>query len=513
MSFTPNTQVRLLNVPLDENYQNTMDFSSIEEQTNYFIGATLPNSAFTDFTYQRLEEEVRVPLNAELLYNVNYIMFQNTNYHNKWFYGFVTNIRYINPQTTGIKFKIDAIQTWLFQMHLNQCIVEREHVTDDSVGAHTLNENIEVNELICNNFYREGYSGQYYYIMNTTVDPNTATDVTSGGRYNGVLSAGRWFAWTSIDTFKEKLNGIISGGKESAIINVFMLPTELITTNENGEVTESLTGLTENVSHPKLTSCNGYTPRNKKLLTYPYCSIRVSNNNASFVEMRPERFAEATATFVIRKASNSNCVMAITPSNYNGNSDGDFRYTVELPPFPTCQWTNDPYATWLNQNGTSNGLGFIGSIASGAMSGFAIGGPAGAGLGALTGGLSSALSLIGKSVDMDAQPLSARGSTSTNTINSSLQQNLFKIEMLSVKAEQAKVIDNFFDVYGYKVAVLKTPQLRTRRYWNYIKTNDCNITGSIPKDDLTTIRNAFNRGITIWHDSDVGNYNRNNSVR
>lgn len=56
---------------------------------------------------------------------------------------------------------------------------------------------------------------------------------------------------------------------------------------------------------------------------------------------------------------------------------------------------------------------------------------------------------------MDAQPLSARGSTSTNTINSSLQQNLFKIEMLSVKAEQAKVIDNFFDVYGYKVAVLK----------------------------------------------------------
>ena len=147
------------------------------------------------------------------------------------------------------------------------------------------------------------------------------------------------------------------------------------------------------------------------------------------------------------------------------------------------------------------------------MSGFAIGGPAGAGFGALTGGLSSALSLIGKSVDMDAQPLSARGSTSTNTINSSLQQNLFKIEMLSVKAEQAKVIDNFFDVYGYKVAILKTPQLRTRRYWNYIKTNDCNITGSIPKDDLTTIRNAFNRGITIWHDSDVGNYNRNNSVR
>ncbi|GAB7445528.1 hypothetical protein OUHCRE11_47090 [Enterobacter asburiae] len=71
MSFTPNTQVRLLNVPLDENYQNTMDFSSIEEQTNYFIGATLPNSAFTDFTYQRLEEEVRVPLNAELLYNAN----------------------------------------------------------------------------------------------------------------------------------------------------------------------------------------------------------------------------------------------------------------------------------------------------------------------------------------------------------------------------------------------------------------------------------------------------------
>lgn len=512
MSFTPETVVRLLNTPLDENYQNTMDFTNIQAQSEYFINCTLPNCAFTNFTYQRLEQTVKVPINAEQVYNANYIMFQNTNFGNKWFYGFVTDIAYVNPNTTAIKFKIDAIQTWLFNITLNQCIVEREHVSNDSVGAHTLNENIEMNELVCNRFYREGYSGQYYYIMNTTVDPNTGTDVISGGRYNGVLSAGRWFAWTNIDTFKEKLSTIISGGKEGAIINIFMLPTEMITTSSTGEVAESLTGSAENVSFAKLTSCNGYTPRNKKLLVYPYCSIRVSNNNSTFVEMRPERFSDAVATFTIRKASNSNCVMAITPSNYNGNDDGDFRYTVELPPFPTCQWTNDPYATWLNQNGTSNAMSFIGSVISGAGVGAVVGGGVGSVPGAIIGGVSSLLGTIGKAIDMDKQPMSAQGSSSTNTINSSLQQNLFKIEMMSVKSEVAQMIDDFFDVYGYKVCTLKTPQLRTRRYWNYIKCNDANITGAIPKDDLTTIRNAFNQGITFWHDSQIGNYNRTNSI-
>lgn len=50
-------------------------------------------------------------------------------------------------------------------------------------------------------------------------------------------------------------------------------------------------------------------------------------------------------------------------------------------------------------------------------------------------------------------------------------------------------------------------------YFLKLKVNHNNDTGSISKEDLTTIRNAFNRGITIWRGSDEDNHNHNNSVR
>ena len=48
--------------------------------------------------------------------------------------------------------------------------------------------------------------------------------------------------------------------------------------------------------------------------------------------------------------------------------------------------------------------------------------------------------------------------------------------------------------------------------WNYIKTGIPLITGSIPVSAMETIKTALNNGITFWHDSDLGNYNRNNEV-
>lgn len=512
MAFIPNTVVRLLsNIPLDKDYQNTMNFSNINNQTSYFIGKT--KFAFTDFTYQRRTKQITVPVEYDKAFDCNYVMFQNSNFGSKWFYGFITNLEYNNQSSCVIEFEIDVIQTWLFAMQIKQSFVEREHVSDDRVGRHTLNENLEVGELVCNHKYVEGFSGQYYYIMNTTVDPNNGTDITTGGVYNGILSSGKWFAWTNIETFRTKLASIVNQGKEDAIVNIFMLPTDIVETSTNGEVKETYTGKVDEIIHPKLNNLDGYTPKNNKLKCYPYMSVRVSNNNSQFVEMRPERWFSNTTNilFKMRTAVNSNCVMSLTPQDYNG-VDNDFRYTVELPPFPTCQWINDPYATWLNQNGTSNLSGFIGSVVAGGGLGAVMGGGVGSVPGAIVGGASYLLGLMGKAIDMDKAPMSAQGSGSTNTINSSLQLNTFKIEMMTLKNEIAQTIDDFFEVYGYKVTELKTPNITSRRYWNYIKTVGANIMGNIPKDDLEKIRSIFDHGTTFWHDDDIGNYNRTNSI-
>ena len=66
---------------------------------------------------------------------------------------------------------------------------------------------------------------------------------------------------------------------------------------------------------------------------------------------------------------------------------------------------------------------------------------------------------------------------------------------------------------GYKVNTLEIPELRTRLNWNYIETTDINITGNIPQDHLQKIKNIFNTGVTLWHNDNVGNYNRDNGIR
>ena len=67
--------------------------------------------------------------------------------------------------------------------------------------------------------------------------------------------------------------------------------------------------------------------------------------------------------------------------------------------------------------------------------------------------------------------------------------------------KMTKKIDEYFDMYGYKVDMLAVPNYKTRKYWNYIKCASFNAdTTTIPGDDYDTIKKIFERGITFWHD-------------
>ena len=60
-----------------------------------------------------------------------------------------------------------------------------------------------------------------------------------------------------------------------------------------------------------------------------------------------------------------------------------------------------------------------------------------------------------------------------------------------------------------------TPNLKSRYYYNYIKTVGCNLTtDSIPRSHLEELKAIFDRGTTIWHiDREgviVGDYSNDN---
>ena len=73
-------------------------------------------------------------------------------------------------------------------------------------------------------------------------------------------------------------------------------------------------------------------------------------------------------------------------------------------------------------------------------------------------------------------------------------------------------MDDFFDCYGYAVERVKIPNRTGRRSWNYIKMQNACHRGNVPSSDMTLINEIYDKGITFWHTTQVGNYSLNNDI-
>ena len=49
-----------------------------------------------------------------------------------------------------IKLITDTFMTWQNDIVYKPSFIEREHVSDDTIGKHTIPENVETGEFICN---------------------------------------------------------------------------------------------------------------------------------------------------------------------------------------------------------------------------------------------------------------------------------------------------------------------------------------------------------------------------
>lgn len=86
----------------------------------------------------------------------------------------------------------------------------------------------------------------------------------------------------------------------------------------------------------------------------------------------------------------------------------------------------------------------------------------------------------------------------------------FYVMIKTVREEYVEQITNYFKMFGYKVNKLEIPNTKSRESYNYIKTIDANIIGNIPANDLSAIKGIFDKGVTIWHSDNVGDYSLTN---
>ena len=86
----------------------------------------------------------------------------------------------------------------------------------------------------------------------------------------------------------------------------------------------------------------------------------------------------------------------------------------------------------------------------------------------------------------------------------------FYVMVKTIREEYAEQITNYFKMFGYKVNKLEIPNTKSRESYNYIKSVDANIIGNVPSNDLSVIKGIFDRGVTIWHTDNVGDYSLSN---
>ena len=173
MIFTPETNVHLLSgVPLFIDSKHQISWNTKQDQTNYFLSKSF--HASNDFSYQRETKAIAYPINHDLIYHVNYLMYKNSNFSDKWFYAYITKKEYRNDKLTMIYFDIDPFQTWYFDFEVLESFVEREHCQrwnpDGSPVINTVPENLEMGvDYETVETVKDSGSADDYYLIASTV--------------------------------------------------------------------------------------------------------------------------------------------------------------------------------------------------------------------------------------------------------------------------------------------------------------------------------------------------------
>ena len=554
--LTPQGDVWLGTVPWNDSYKHVWYEGMMDKAT---ILSTFCTRHTEHYTYIREDTNIRVPYNADTLYGVNYCMYQNDG---MWFCCFVNTITYVNNSTSLLHLEEDVWHTWGGSATVKPCLVEREHVTSDTLGEWRAPEpNMALEESILSiarftdltfntvvvgtnaiPHLKSGISGTIFTSHSETdFDGN---DSVSGGFYHKIYSGLKYYAFTRSDAsaLSNFLDNLNKAGAAESVACMFLVPSSLITIGSNHEVTSYGDTYPDESYTAYQVSALGYSPRNKKCLTYPYCYFAVTDFNGGIMELKYEdcnTWGDVNLRF--EQGLDATAALVCTTKLYQGQSV-DYHHSMVLSQNPQCAWVYAAYQNWLAQNASIQqtkqqlnlidlALGVGMGVAGAALMATGAGAPAGgalgtlglttaeaAGAGMILGGIGKGAGAMGsemmRATEAEAQkkiPNHISGQSSSNSMQA-LDRNMGGYMRMGLTRDSAERLDQFFDVFGYQIDRHKTPNLTGRPKWNYVKTVGANIRGNIPADCLARMCATLDAGMTFWHTSDVGNYSLSNAI-
>lgn len=564
--------VALLNVPLSKDYKHTWFFESVDEQYNHFDQQEY-KVATAWCTYQRKDQLIRFPDRIENIQFANYVRYTDK-YHT--YYAFISDMKFMSPDRTDIIIETDVFQTWMFNAVINPCFVEREHVDSDAVGEHTIEEGLQIGEYKCEQATDIFTSNFKVVVGLSRVLFEGDGKFSRSGVYNKLFSGLCFRAFDYTEEGIQKLNHLLflydDAGMGDDVVCMFLAPSALCPTVSyddyadlgDGIIAGSVAGPADDLGgwvpisrEPYTMYINttgkvedggvedadystvvfsrpfhgNYRPKNNKLFVYPYRYLLISNNNGANAVYRFEDFYKSEyiedtpadgghaftyipiePTFLIEGALCVGCSIRMVPLHYKGVKRND-EEGINLGKFPSLNWTSDTYTNWITQNGinvgvsvATNAIATVASIAAAPATG-------GASLMGAVSGLAGIANTVGEISKASMAPAQTNGNTNNGDIITVSGKNNFQFYTMGLKEETAKIIDHFFDLFGYKINLVKVPNKNHREHYWYTKTIDATVTGNVPAKDKEIMEKCYNNGITFWKKDNVpGDYPESNPI-
>lgn len=488
--------VNLGKLYIDNSYKDCLYFSNRQAQTNFFSSMIKYSKTANQTVEQKRESTIRVELTNTQAQSVNYLWYYD---EGKWWYYFIIDTEIINDRTVQLYLEEDVVNTYYFDITLDECFVERETVARDSVQYANITENLDTGEYRLGNYQRNDDIGDNWRMIVSDVEFREDEVVQVNGlarsvRLKGFDSFNRSIGVGNLPELATYLRDKVANGRVDEIIQVYQFPSSLC---------RRVGGTTDLEPITKSYTFSGYTlpsVRNKKCLGYPYHFIEVYNQNGETMLVRPELLQNINEfRYSVTPNIYENPTCWLTPLNYRGTTESRDERLL-LSGFPQCAVQSDTYKAFVAQNSGSMMTG----MAVGALT-LGVGAVTG-GVGLLTAGMSGAgmvASNVGAYMTAANQPNTVKGAVGQSGL---VTQGEHTFRFQQKYAGNMKIIDNYFTRFGYKVNELKIPNFRNRQQYTYIKTLDFNASG-VQGRIKEKWEQIFTEGVTFWtNHNNTGRY-------
>lgn len=132
--WTADTTVYLSNVPWNSDYRDIVHFNDQAALDAYLATRETTPYTITGMTYAKPGSPVRIQLPFNQVYRFNYLRVTNPAQPipgtdtPRTFYYFITDVRYVAPNTTELQVQLDVWQTFCRDVTIGNCFIERGHI-------------------------------------------------------------------------------------------------------------------------------------------------------------------------------------------------------------------------------------------------------------------------------------------------------------------------------------------------------------------------------------------------